>query len=102
MLSFNEIQPVEGFSLYKENFYKYYSLYPRFFAGLILFGALVLAVKPADLSFCGIFDSFAALASFNSFESSKTFKAAFALLLNFFFGCDILSLLFLFGLSALP
>jgi len=65
------------------------SFYPRFFSGLILFGAFVLAEKPNGFGVCGIFRSFAAFEAANSLEFSNSFAAARALLLNFFFSFAI-------------
>jgi hypothetical protein len=70
-------------------------LHPRFFSGLILFGAFVLPENPVGFGVGGIFKSFAVLVAANNFEFSNSFAAALALLLNFFFSfaIDIYSLL---------
>ena len=65
-------------------------LYPRFFSGLTLFGALVFAGTSVGLKFCSVFASFIDFAVANSFESCKIFNAAFAFLVNLFFSFAII------------
>lgn len=60
-------------------------LYPRFFSGRILFGALVLPENPVGFGAGGICGSFAAFEAANNLEFSSSFAAVFALLLGFFF-----------------
>ena len=64
--------------------------YPRFFAGLILLAMFVFGAAVGGFSVDRFFNSFEFFAVFNKSEFSSIFKAALAVLLNFFFGCVIL------------
>jgi hypothetical protein len=60
--------------------------YPRFLCGRGLFAALVLGVTTVELNCSSELASCAAFVAASSFESFSSFWAAFALLLNLFFG----------------
>jgi hypothetical protein len=62
---------------------------PRFFSGRSLFGALGLTTESDGLKVWSAFESVIVFEAASNFDSSRVFRAAFALLLNLFFSFAI-------------